>query len=227
MKFYSHNDWGGGGTVSHLLIKSAGMQEVKLPQDADIIVFNGGEDIATSIYGERPIMRGIPETPTIRDKTEIALFDLFSKDKSKLILGVCRGAQLLNCLNGGTLYQHVNNHTRNHDMLVKKTGIIMRVTSTHHQQMRAGPGGEVLAIASESDLKIYDDGGAVQLFPKPDRELLKTHPEELDEIDTEIVWYPATNTLCIQGHPEYVPGTIFADYCLDLINSKVPELVAA
>lgn len=215
LKFYSHRDWGGYDSVTKLLSKY-GMDPVNHPDAADIIIFNGGEDIATDIYSEKTISDYIPQHPSQRDRVECELFDSYKDRPDKLILGICRGAQLLNCLNGGKLYQDVNNHTRSHDLFDLRTGKTFKATSTHHQQMIAGTAGKVIAVASESSVK-YNAAGKHIYQPNPEA------PGEGD--DMEIMWYPAHRTLCIQGHPEYVVGQPFADYCVGLINEFYQESV--
>ena len=208
MKFYSIGDFGGPDSVHRLMSKYFGFEGVDSPDKADIIIWNGGADIGTQIYGENSIHRGIPEQPSIRDRNEMGLFFEYAKSP-KLKLGICRGAQLLNCLNGGKLYQDVNNHTRDHEMIDIRSGEIIKITSTHHQQMRVGDGGLVIGVANESTYKAYD-GHKLDV---------RRHPEMRHGNDLEVVWYAATKTLCIQGHPEYVPTSRFADYTLELIQS--------
>lgn len=174
---------------------------------ADIICFNGGADIATEIYGERPAMRGIPMLESYRDAHEISVFDKYKNDTSKLKLGICRGAQLLNCLNGGTLWQDVDNHGRDHRITILETGHIMKATSTHHQMMRPNYARSIIiATADESTYKLAENASFPEAFYPDDRK------------DAEIVYYPDTNSLCVQGHPEYVPGSEFADYCISLVH---------
>lgn len=187
------------------------MEPVPL-DEAEIIVFNGGEDIGTSIYGENPISRGIPFDKSARDQQEIEIFNAYVHPRV-LKVGICRGAQLLNCLNGGTLWQDVDNHGRDHDMVILATGIILRATSTHHQMMRPNyDKAQLIAVSNESNRKY------AQLDTYP----TVSYPD--DNNDTEIVYYPDTNTLCIQGHPEYVPGNPFANYCVDLIHHYYSEV---
>lgn len=220
-KFFSMGDWGGGGSVAALLIRHAGYEQVNQPENADLIVFNGGEDISAAIYGETPVPGyGINIKPSQRDLQEMALFEMFKDDTSKMYLGICRGAQMLNCLNGGTLFQHVDQHGRNHDMCVLATKEIIRITSTHHQQMRLGEGGIVLATASESNIRMAE---GVLERPKPDREAMLMGQGD----DMEIIWYPKHRTLCIQGHPEYVPGSQFANFSIDLIHTYLTEATRA
>lgn len=175
--------------------------------EANIICFNGGADIATEIYGEHPALRGVPLRKSYRDDYEVKMFKHFGADTSKLKLGICRGAQLLNCLNGGTLWQDVDGHGSNHTMTVVETGHVMRVTSTHHQMMR--PNYKTAVIIGVSDQATYKIAEGAS-FPE------NSYPD--DHKDAEIVYYPDTNSLCIQGHPEYEPTSEFADYCIELIQ---------
>jgi putative glutamine amidotransferase len=206
--FYSHlEDWPAGGMVK--LFNNYGLKQVRSPQDADVIIWNGGEDIATSIYGEQPVSPGIPLSPSERDTQEIAMFKRYAGNPNKLLVGICRGSQLLNCLNGGTLYQDVNNHSGSHPMFDITTGEAMNVTSTHHQQMRAGPNATIIGVANMSTVKNSGDG-VEQVVREKNIKFGK---------DLEIVWYQKTHTLCIQGHPEYVPESRFAQYCGELLHN--------
>lgn len=205
LKFVSLHDT--DGTAFYL--KQAGMVEIHNPEEADIIVFNGGEDIATELYGEKPVMRRIPRVVSTRDQDERYVFEKYSA-MGKFFLGICRGAQLLNVLNGGKLWQHVNNHGLSHP-ITDSSGDTYIATSTHHQMMRPGKLGEVIATALEATAKMAD---GVSFEGSQDRNV---------EADVEIVWYKGNRTLCIQGHPEYVPGSEFANYCLKLIKDHYNE----
>jgi putative glutamine amidotransferase len=201
LKFYSIGDWGGQDSMSYLL-RLHQMSEVRNPDLADIIVFNGGADIGTEIYGEAPAFRGIPAFRSRRDDEEIDIFNTYVGDK--FFLGICRGAQLLNCLNGGTLWQHVDNHGKYHKMLDLRTGKNIFISSTHHQMMRPNLNkGTVIAVASESKNKFSE------------KDTLNDIHDTNHDIET--VWYPESRSLCIQGHPEYMPGSEFADWSVELL----------
>lgn len=213
IKFHSLFEHEGADQGMADLLSMQGWQDVSY-ELADVVVFNGGADIGTSIYGEKPIGRGIPEQPSPRDTKEMEIYHKY-KGGSKLLLGICRGAQILNCLNGGTLWQDVDHHGRSHYMTVLATGHQLWITSTHHQMMRPGATGQVLAIADEARNKYADHatwsakGGVF-------------YPD--DHKDTEIVWYPSSGSLCIQGHPEYVPHSEFATFCTDMIIHFLEEV---
>lgn len=211
MTFYSiYEDAFYTGTMTALL-NLYGFTDVKTPEEADILVFNGGSDIATEIYNERPVFRGIPPKMTFRDEHEVGLFNEF-KGK-KFMLGICRGAQLLNCLNGGSLWQHVTDHYHDHKMIDLTTGNTIQVTSTHHQMMRPTKDAEIIGVSNICTYRQCEDRDEAILPNKDMRE----------GADIEVVWYPDTRSLCIQGHPEYVPGTEFADWSVELLVKKYRE----
>jgi len=213
IKFHSLFEHEGADQGMADLLTQQGWQEVAY-ELADVIVFNGGADIGTSMYEETPIGRGIPEKPSPRDKKEMDIYYRY-QGSQKLLVGICRGAQLLNVLNGGTLWQDVNNHGRSHYMTILATGQTMWITSTHHQMMRPNlKTGKVLAIANEATAK----------YANPDTWTNKGGVFFADDHkDTEIVWYPRTHSLCIQGHPEYVPNSEFATFCIDMITHYLEE----
>lgn len=214
IKFHSLFEHEGADQGMADLLTQQGWQEVAY-ELADVIIFNGGADIGTSIYEEKPIGRGIPENPSPRDKKEMCIYYKYCFSP-KLLVGICRGAQLLNVLNGGTLWQDVDGHGRSHYITILATGHKMWATSTHHQMMRPNLNmGKVLAVADQSHNKYaYGDTWSLKggvFFPD-------------DHKDTEIVWYPSTGSLCIQGHPEYVPNSEFATFCIDMISHFLEEV---
>jgi putative glutamine amidotransferase len=83
--------------------------------ELDGLVLMGGSDVCPETYGEKalkPAWIG----DRIRDEYEIALLRAFTSIK-KPVLGVCRGAQLINVAHGGTLYQDLGTqlpHALNH-----------------------------------------------------------------------------------------------------------------
>jgi len=77
----------------------------KLLEDCDGLILQGGVDVAPESYGEKALK---PEWSgdKARDDYEIALIHASLK-KARPILGICRGAQVLNVALGGTLYQDI------------------------------------------------------------------------------------------------------------------------
>ena len=71
----------------------------------DGYLFTGGQDIATSLYGEEN--NGKSGEPIVaRDSLEKIVFDKAYSD-NKPMLGICRGLQIINAFLGGTLFQDI------------------------------------------------------------------------------------------------------------------------
>jgi GMP synthase-like glutamine amidotransferase len=165
------------------------------PEEADLLVLCGGEDINPSLYNEKPIT-GVWFNPE-RDTDELNLISTFRGFKP--FIGICRGAQLLNVIAGGTLWQDVNNHGRPHKILNQLGTVIGTVNSVHHQMMRPGPGADVLAVAFESTRLVSEN----------------EMRDRLSEGEPEVILYPRDRFLCFQAHPEFGHAettTIFTDY---------------
>lgn len=75
------------------------------PQYLDGLVLQGGADVCPQSYGEESLA---PEWSgdRLRDAYEMELFHEFV-EAGKPVLGICRGAQLINVALGGTLYQDI------------------------------------------------------------------------------------------------------------------------
>ncbi|MAQ19380.1 MAG: hypothetical protein CMN30_31850 [Sandaracinus sp.] len=156
------------------------------PSSADIICFTGGEDVSPMLYDEVKLKQTTCDHH--RDQKCCDLFNTYVGKKK--MLGICRGAQFLNVMNGGALYQDVDNHTCPHGHLatVVSDGSEIKVTSTHHQMMIATGEAELLLVANESSFK----------YPT---ELSKEDPWV--DVDVEALFYEETMSLCFQPHPEY------------------------
>lgn len=196
----------GGGYMYIKMFSDAGFKGARNVEEADILCFTGGEDVDPKLYGETPL----PQTyfNTKRDEFEAGLFGEALALKKPMV-GICRGAQLLNVMSGGRLWQDVNNHARTgtHPVVDMRDGTtIYGMTSTHHQQMIPNEKAEVIAMADLSTLK------------KRDGEEIDRNSPSLD--DVEVVWYPESNSLCFQPHPEYQAGAC-QEYFKNLMNEYV------
>jgi GMP synthase-like glutamine amidotransferase len=176
------------------------------PTKADALVFCGGADIDPAFYGQRPI-HGTYTNPQ-RDSVEYNLWKTYAGKKP--MLGICRGAQFLNAMAGGSMWQDVNNHGGNPHMIYlldetgHPTGEEQRVNTVHHQMMIPASSGIVLAVAFEST-KRFKDGG--QMFISRDSDDGEDFDPGLgvflEDADPEIIYYPREQYYCFQAHPEF------------------------
>ena len=140
----------------------------------DGLVLQGGADISPLAYGEEPLQPEWAGDP-IRDRYEIDLVRAFSA-AGKPVLGICRGAQLINVALGGSLHQDIPAHRSDdydqhaHEVhlepgsglarLYGETGP-RRVVSIHHQAIkRLAPGLQVEARAEDGVIEAVRGTGS-------------------------------------------------------------------
>ena len=130
----------------------------------DGLVLQGGADISPLTYGERPLRPEWAGDP-MRDRFEVDLVRAFTQAE-KPVLGICRGAQLINVALGGTLHQDVPHHRsdeydkHHHEVRLEPgSGLARlygergprRVVSIHHQAIKALGRGLRIEAHSEPD----------------------------------------------------------------------------
>jgi hypothetical protein len=174
----------------------------------DILYFGGGTDVNPEYYNQ-PLGKRSQRPDRIRDIVERGAF-MESLGKVGGFIGICRGAQFLTVMNGGKLIQDVTGHGKDHFMETYDQKLLW-ITSTHHQMMYPWnlpkEDYQILGWNPYRESKHYLDGW--------------NKPVELPEdfVEPEIIWYPKTRCLCIQGHPEYLGyDAEFCQYSRDLIR---------
>jgi putative glutamine amidotransferase len=166
-------------------------------QALDGLVLMGGSDVCPETYGEAPLR---PEWhgDRIRDEYEIGLLNAFVA-RGKPVLGICRGAQLINVAMGGTLYQDLATqvpHALNH-----------RNWALYEHNCHA--------------TTIVPDSGLARLYP--DAPLVKTnsiHHQAVKDLGRNLVveawsepdrtvealrWTGPTYVFAVQWYPEFHP----------------------
>lgn len=181
--------WLAGGRA--LRLRPGGRDDAEL----DGLIIGGGADIEPARYGQTPAAhrRAVPDPE--RDRFELEwLARAVRRDLP--VLGICRGAQLINVFFGGDLYQDIREaadlpavlrtawpHKPIRLSRETRIGSIMdcpraRINSLHTQSVRNV--GEGLRISAT------DEYGIVQAVEAPDHPFL----------------------LGVQWHPEYIPQSV-------------------
>ena len=152
-----------------------------------LIIAGRDRDINPKYYGEKPL-EGLeyPEDP-YEDELDFKLIELFEKI-NKPILGICSGLQSLNIYHGGTLKQHIEEHTSKEELVRHKIdieensfvyslyGSKTEVNSIHHQAIKdVAEGFKVTAVAEDGTIEAIEKGIFIGL---------QWHPEVDYEIDT-------------------------------------------
>lgn len=174
---------------SVVFISPKQVADLKL-QQGDVVLFGGGEDITPSFYNQKPIRYCHADgAPSHRDIFELAMFKL-AKKYDVPMLGICRGAQLICALSGGSLIQHVTHHAGRGHMMTTKDGKNIHVCSVHHQMMNPfGIKHELIAWATDKLSTVY---------------LVDGDKEEPMNLEPEVVYFPESKALGIQYHPEFM-----------------------
>jgi gamma-glutamyl-gamma-aminobutyrate hydrolase PuuD len=152
------------------------------------LVLWGGTDISPHLYNETPH----PYTQRSNDKQDAEEWYAIQTaiEQGIPIVGICRGAQLLCAYNGGSLHQHTHPHEGNEHPIEVQWGnekqTFHKVTAGHHQVM----------VPKGNHKLIGWNPGLTNVFDNKMR---------LIEIPNcaEIVWWPNTQCLGIQPHPEW------------------------
>lgn len=169
-----------------MLFIKLGFTVVDTPEKANLICFTGGSDVTPSMYGDsKHRTTGNDEW---RDAKEERLFK-WAREKNIPMVGICRGSQFLNVMSGGRMYQHVSNHCNSHSITDVETGEVVFVSSTHHQMMMPSTDGVLVASSNLGGSREWFDGPIAR--------------KDVSQEDIEVVFYPTTNCLCFQPHPEF------------------------
>ena len=169
-----------------------------LARSLDGVIFSGGPDVDPAFYGmEREPECGEPIA--IRDDMELRLMDL-AVERDLPILGICRGAQLINVALGGTLKQHVPGHRQDKNnvfwhevaiapgtMLRALAGADSLMTDSYHHQCVWEPAPSVTVSARAPD-------GEIEAFESPSGPYIMAvqwHPEmtlDADEVSMKFFY---------------------------------------
>lgn len=176
--------------------------------DADLVVWTGGADISPELYNEKSLPTTYVDAE--RDKFEVSMFKKFPRTGGPLKVGICRGAQLLCALSGGSMWQDIEGHGRIHDAMDVTTGELITVSSMHHQEMIPPAGAVVWTKACEAVKKIKMKEG---------NKYTETNNLKLYR-DVESLWIPQTESFCFQPHPEIGPKSC-TEYFFKLIDKAL------
>jgi len=158
-------------------------------------VIGGGNDIDPAIYGGDVSLS--PNVDSVRDEYELAVLQ-FADQCAAPVLGICRGAQLMNVHAGGNLIGDVSSlrkHTSNRATLLPRKRVqiedgselaawvgssAMRVNSLHHQAIDK-TGRLLRVVATDRDGIVQAIEGSASGLDQPLRMGVQWHPEYLPQ----------------------------------------------
>lgn len=175
-----------GSQAYQMLFISMGYELAWELSQADLVCFTGGEDVSPHLYGAKK--HPYTHSSIHRDEQEKLVYEECVRHNIPMV-GICRGGQFLNVMNGGEMYQHVEGHTRDHlitDVLSLQT---LLVSSTHHQMMKPSKKALIVATSHLYRSREWYEGDEPR--------------DDISDLDIEVVWYEKTRSLCFQPHPEF------------------------
>jgi putative glutamine amidotransferase len=153
----------------------------------DALILAGGSDIDPGSYGAVPD----PETRGTwpeRDRFEIAL-GTRALERDMPVLGICRGMEMINVIQGGTLKQHLDlelhRHTpgvfTDHRVELAPGSLAERVVGGEHTEVKSAHHQGVDELGEGVVVSGHADDGIVEAIELPDKGFavgVLWHPEE-------------------------------------------------
>ena len=184
-------------------------------EGVDVVLFTGGIDINPEVYKEKRSLY-VNNIDRVRDANETVVYKR-AIEKGIPVAGICRGAQFLCAMNGGTLVQHMNGHHGKH-FATLANGKNIQVSSDHHQMMRPRGDFTLLAHSTEPLSSVYyTEKGDIG-----EQGLTEFNGEM---VEPEAVYFAKTKSLCVQWHPEWMNREaagykLFVNWMNNLLEEK-------
>jgi len=167
-----HRRWAPSWWCLALALRLVGARPVRISvrrpaegETFDALVISGGNDIGPELYGGEAMPKA--NIDEHRDQLEVRWIE-WALEKDRPVLGICRGAQLLNAVLGGALIQDVRDlrrYTSNRATLLPTKRVALsegsrigeiccrghlRVNSLHHQAI-SNPGQGLRIVGRDRD----------------------------------------------------------------------------
>jgi putative glutamine amidotransferase len=183
-----------------LAVQRAGGVAIILPPDDSVaeapdelldlldgLILAGGSDIDPASYGARPHPETRGSWPE-RDRFEIAL-GTRALERDMPVLGICRGMEMMNVIQGGTLNQHLglelHRHTpgafTDHGVRLEAGSLAERVVGGEHTEVKSAHHQGVDVLGEGVVATGWADDDVVEAIELPDRSFavgVLWHPEE-------------------------------------------------
>lgn len=172
----------------------------------DGLLLPGGPDVAPRFFGEEPLPE-MDEADDRLDATEIELIKL-AVAAGKPMLGICRGAQVVNIALGGDIYQDIAKQ-------------IDHQTYQHHQKAPYNQGSHYVDIAEASMLQTIFQGQQHVLVNSYHHQAVRKLAPQLkltakagDGVAEAVESKDSNLILAVQWHPELMYKENAAEYAI-------------
>ncbi len=181
-------------------------------ESCDAVVLSGGGDAHPSYWGELPD-KELGEVNPLRDVFEIELARNMIKNR-KPVLGICRGCQIINIADGGSIYQHLagklmhqQKAPRNyafHVVFIQKDSKLaallkteqIKVNSFHHQAVKIpGQNMKIAACAPDGTIEAIEFNGPNQFVVG-----IQWHPECMEDVCADYLFKALIDAVSMQNN---------------------------
>lgn len=156
----------------------------------DALIVTGGSDVGPALYGDTQTPWSEPDPP--RDQFELTALR-YARRRGMPVLGICRGAQLINVAAGGKLHRdiaHLRNVTSNKPFLWPRK----RVGVANNSVLLKSVGREPVYVNSLHHQAVSELGDGLRIVARDD-----------DQIVQGIEAKGGHFCVGVQWHPEYLP----------------------
>lgn len=158
------------------------------------LLLPGGVDIHPQNYNQENIgLSKVTDVSEVRDKFERELIEVALKNNLP-ILGICRGFQIVNVHLGGTLIQHLDNHSNSnsgedlvHKVKVKTDSELFRIVNAEEGLVNSSHHQAIDKISDDLIATAYSEDGIVEALEWKDKSnkspllLVQWHPERMKD----------------------------------------------
>ena len=179
---------------------------------ADGLLLVGGGDVDPVEFGQGPD-RDLGQVDPVRDAWEIALYRAY-RAAGKPVLGICRGVQLINVAEGGSLHQHLPSvdGTWQHSQQDMRGTPLHPVEIVPGSRLAAGFGTTAIRTNSYHHQAIDRVGTGLRVAARAGDGVIEAVEGESGPFLLALQWHPE---MAFQAHPEHhVPFRLFVEALL-------------
>ncbi len=192
----NHRRWAPSWWCIRFVLRLAGAQAERISilhapsgEPLEALIISGGNDIGAEHYGGD--IEAKVETDPERDQLEIEWIERALAEELP-VLGICRGAQLINAVLGGNLHQDIRTMRK---LTYNRPGLLPT------KQVRLDPDSRVAQVCGRDHLRV--NSLHHQAINEPGKNL-KVVGRDLDHLVQAVEGMPECRIIGVQWHPEYL-----------------------
>ncbi|WP_432354473.1 gamma-glutamyl-gamma-aminobutyrate hydrolase family protein [Sporosarcina sp. A2] len=180
----------------------------------DGLVLSGGFDINPLFYGEEPIQE-LGEIYPGRDDNEMELVRAFLQ-ADKPVLGICRGHQVLNVVQGGTMYQDIHTQIEGnvlqHIQRARRDHLSHRVQILDDSKLSKIYGTSSILVNSYHHQAVKEVGDSLKVCGTSSDGIVEAIVSEKHNFVVGVQWHPE-DTACSGDAPSKKLFAAFVEAC--------------